>query len=67
MANPIKSKEVAFNGKLRTYEDPASIGPNDFVTLDNLRYTETHPKSINGMSEITSTGLAQNIGNMVQF
>jgi len=67
MPNPIKSKEIAFNGRLRTYEDPASIAPSAFATLENLRYTYTHPKSIYGMSVITPTGTPQNIGNMVHF
>lgn len=69
MANKpnIMQKEIAFNGKLRTYEDAASIGPNDFAALTNLRYTYTHPKSIYGMSSITSSGVPQNIGSMVHF
>ncbi len=41
MANPIRTKEIAFNGRLRTYEDAASIGPNDFCTLENLRQAIT--------------------------
>ena len=67
MVNPIKSKEIALNGKLRTYEDPAGIGPNDFVTLENLRYTYTHVKTINGITEITDTGTPQDIGNATHF
>src|SRR5512139_1534176 len=67
MANPIKSKQVAFDGRLRTYEDPASIGPNDFCSLENLRYTPTHPKSVYGMTVITDTGVASNIDSIYHY
>jgi hypothetical protein len=45
-------KEIPFSGKLITAE-PASIGQN-FRTLTNMRYTDTHLKGIAGMTKINS-------------
>lgn len=49
-------KNVPFTGKLMTGE-PASIGHN-FRTLENLRYTDTHVKGVQGMTKVNSTGYA---------
>ena len=45
-------KELPFSGKLMT-SDPAAIGQN-FRTLTNMRYTDTHIKSVGGMTKINS-------------
>ena len=52
------SKEIAFNGRLRTAIDGASIGPNDFQLLKNMRYAETNPRGIGGMTKINTSALA---------
>lgn len=54
MATPSKSKEIAFNGKLRTNVDGASIGPNDFQRLENLRYTDVNVRGVQGHTKINT-------------
>lgn len=49
--------DLTLDGKLVTSEDSMLIGPNDFQTLTNMRYTDTHPKAIPGMTKINSTAL----------
>lgn len=49
----LKSKIISLNGKLIASEDPATIGDN-FQTLKNMRYTDTHIKGIGGMTKINS-------------
>ena len=51
--NRVQHKDLLFNGKLMTGE-PASIGQN-FRTLKNLRYTDTHVKGVAGMTEINTS------------
>ena len=46
--------EIPLNGRLITAEDGAVIGKN-FMVLKNMRYTDTHPKGIGGMTAINST------------
>ena len=58
MATPSKSKELAFNGRLRSNVDGASIGPNDFQVLKNLRYTDTNVRGVGGMTKINTSALA---------
>ena len=48
-----QQKEISLNGKLITGE-PAGIG-QDFRTLKNLRYTDTHPRGVAGMAKINVT------------
>jgi hypothetical protein len=48
-------KEIPFSGKWITAE-PASIGMN-FRTLTNMRYTDTHAKSVLGMTKINVADL----------
>jgi len=52
----LKKKEILLGGKLVTAEDGMSIGEN-FKTLTNMRYTDSHPKSIGGMTKINTTAL----------
>jgi hypothetical protein len=68
MATPSKSKELAFNGRLRTNVDGASIGPNDFQVLKNLRYTDTNVRGVQGHTKINTTVLADTaIRNGIHF
>ncbi len=68
MANPINSKEIAFNGKLRTAVDGASIGPNDFQVLKNLRYTDTNVRGVQGHTKINTSALSSTaIRNGIHF
>ena len=55
MAEDTGKKEIPFSGKWVTAE-PASIGMN-FRALTNLRYTDTHVKSILGMTKINAADL----------
>ena len=48
--------EVPLDGKLNTWDDPAKIGTK-FQQLTNLRYTETHPKGVGGMTKINSANI----------
>ena len=49
-------KEIALNGKLRTADDPTTIG-NDFQSLINMRYADNNPVGIGGMTKINTTAL----------
>ena len=48
-------KEIPFSGKLITGE-PIAVGQN-FRTLKNLRYTDTHVKGVAGMAMINSAAI----------
>lgn len=52
-------QEIPLNGKLITSRDPSTIGANNFRQLTNLRYGDTNPEGIAGMSKINTTTLAQ--------
>jgi hypothetical protein len=52
MDSRTKHLEIPLNGKLITSE-PAGIGTN-FRSLMNLRYTDTHPKAVAGMTKINA-------------
>jgi hypothetical protein len=54
---PLKPKEMALDGRLITAVDPVMIG-SDFQELKNLRYTDTNPRAIKGMSKINTTALS---------
>jgi len=47
---------VPLDGKLITSSDPCIIGKN-FKALTNLKYADTHPEGILGMTKINSTAL----------
>lgn len=49
--------EIALDGKVVTSEDASTIGKN-FQVLKNLRYTNTTPKGVGGMTKINTTVLA---------
>lgn len=48
-----KRAEIPFSGRLMT-ADPSVIGQN-FQTLKNLRYTDTHVKGISGMAKVVTS------------
>ena len=52
----LKIKEIPLTGKMITSVDPITIGEN-FRTLKNLRYTDTNPRGVGGMTKINSTAL----------
>lgn len=59
--------EFALTGKLITAKDPSVIGHN-FRSLKNLRYTDTNPKGIGGMTPINSTAIANpKVRNMIHY
>jgi hypothetical protein len=49
-------KEMALNGKLVMNDEPLTIGDN-FQQLTNLRYTNTNPQGVTGMSKATTIAL----------
>jgi hypothetical protein len=53
---PSKPKEMPLDGRLVTAVDPVMIGPN-FQELKNMRYFDTNPRAIKGMSKINTTAL----------
>ena len=50
-------KDIPLNGKLVTSDDGVMVGTN-FTTLQNMRYTDTHPQGIRGMTKINPDVLA---------
>ncbi len=55
---PVYTREIPLNGRLRTQEDPCTIGASDFQVLQNMRYTDTHIRGIGGMSKINTAAVA---------
>jgi len=55
MPSKTQHKEIPLSGKFYT-ADPAAIGQN-FQTLKNLRYTDTHIKGVGGMTKINVTAM----------
>jgi hypothetical protein len=51
---PAKKLVIPLNGKLITAEDPLSIGKN-FRSLINMRYGDSNPESIAGMTKINTS------------
>mgnify|MGYP001564783121 CR=1 FL=1 len=61
-------RELPLNGRMRTADDPATIGPSDFATLTNLRYNVNNPKGIGGMTKINTAALGNpQIKNGIHF
>ncbi len=54
MSQPFR-KDIPLNGKLIT-ADPSTIDHN-FQQLTNMRYTDTHPESVRGMTKINTNAL----------
>jgi hypothetical protein len=65
MNRETKTKELPLTGKLITAE-PASIGQN-FRSLVNLGYTDTHLKAVRGMTKINTTAMATYIKTRSAF
>jgi hypothetical protein len=49
---------VPLNGKVIVADNQTTIGAN-FRVMKNMRYTDTHPKSVSGMTKIATTSLLQ--------
>lgn len=56
MSEELISFEYLLKGRLITSQDPSVIGDN-FQSLKNMRYTDTNPEGIGGMTPINSTAL----------
>lgn len=52
---PPRKQIIPLNGKLLLSDNATEIGTN-YQTLKNMRYTDTHPKSVPGMTRINSAG-----------
>lgn len=53
----LQRRMIPLDGKLITNQDPATIGTN-FRALTNMRYTDTHVKSIKGHTKINTTAIS---------
>jgi hypothetical protein len=62
-------KEIALGkGRWRPADDPATIAPEDFVDITNLRYGPTNPEGVGGMTKINTAALATTgIKNGIHF
>ncbi len=52
---PYQYANIPLNGRLRTAIDGSELGAGDFQILKNMRYGEVTPKSVGGMTKITSS------------
>ena len=50
-----KEFDILFTGKLKTAIDGTTLQQGDFQVLKNMRYGETYPRSISGMTKINTT------------
>ena len=66
-ANPLRIKEIAFSGRLRTAPDPSTIGPNDYQECVNIRPTENGLVGVGGDSKINSTSIGQDISSGIHY
>lgn len=48
---------IPLNGQLMLSEDPSLIG-NNYRQITNMRYTDTHPEGVLGMTRINATALS---------
>jgi hypothetical protein len=64
-----RAREIAVGkGRLRTADDPATIGPEDVSVAINLRPSDQYHRGIAGMTEINTTALSSTgIRNMYHF
>lgn len=51
-------RELALTGRLRTADEPTTIGPTDVSKLINLRPSDQGPRGIAGMTKINTSALA---------
>ena len=54
-AETLHPEIIPLTGRLRTSDDAASLEKGDFSVLTNLRYTDTHPKAVAGMTKINTS------------
>lgn len=65
---PMQFKEIALKGRWRPADDAAAIAPEDFPTMQNLRYRPTNPEGVGGMTKINTAALATTgIKNGIHF
>ena len=63
-----RTREIALSGRLRTADDPATIGPNDLAICKNMRPWDQYPRGIGGMTKInTSVAPSLPIKNGIHF
>mgnify|MGYP001610228000 CR=1 FL=1 len=63
-----KEFDILFTGKLKTAIDGTTLQQGDFQVLKNMRYGETYPRSISGMTKINTTVTPEiNIKNGLHF
>jgi hypothetical protein len=53
----LKPVVIPLNGKLITSQDPLVLDEGDFQDLTNMRYGETTPVSISGMTKYNSVAV----------
>jgi hypothetical protein len=53
----LKPVVIPLNGKLVTSQDPMVLDEGDFQELTNMRYGETTPQSIYGMTRYNSAAI----------
>ena len=53
----LKPKVIPLNGKLVTSQDPMMLDEGDFRELTNMRYGETTPVSVLGMTKYNSAAV----------
>ena len=53
-----RTREIAFKGRLRTADDPATIAPEDQSVLKNIRPGDQYPSGVQGMTKINTAALA---------
>lgn len=56
--NEWQDLQWSFNGSWMPDEDPALIGPENYTSLQNLRYTNTSVEGVNGYSKYNTTPIA---------
>ena len=53
-----RTRELPLSGRLRTADDPTTIGPNDLSVCKNMRPWDQYPRGIGGMTKINTSALA---------
>jgi len=54
---PLHPVVIPLNGKLKLADDALMLGPGDFQTLQNFRYTDTSIKGIRGTTKLNTTAV----------
>lgn len=53
-----KTRELSLSGRLRTANDPTTIGPTDLSVCKNMRPWDQYPRGIGGQTKINTAALA---------